>query len=86
MELSVEQKKELETVERFHTELKKIDHEIRKIIVGQKEVVDQVMISMLTGGHSDHHRRSRPGKDAADRDRRAGSCTSISSAFSSRPT
>ena len=52
MELSVEQKQELEVVERFHTELKKIDHEIRKIIVGQKEVVDQVMISMLTGGHS----------------------------------
>jgi MoxR-like ATPase len=42
----------VEVVERFHTELKKIDHEIRKIIVGQKEVVDQVMISMLTGGHS----------------------------------
>jgi len=52
VELSVEQKKELEVVERFHTELKKIDHEIRKIIVGQKDVVDQVMISMLTGGHS----------------------------------
>jgi MoxR-like ATPase len=52
VELSVEQKKELETVERFHIELKKIDHEIRKIIVGQKDVVDQVMISMLTGGHS----------------------------------
>ena len=52
MELTVEQKQELEVVERFHTELKKIDHEIRKIIVGQKEVVDQVMISMLTGGHS----------------------------------
>ena len=51
-ELSVEQKKELEIVERFHTELKKIDHEVRKIIVGQKDVVDQVMISMLTGGHS----------------------------------
>ena len=52
MELSVEQKKELEVVERFHTEIKKIDFEIRKVIVGQKEVVDQVMISMLTGGHS----------------------------------
>jgi MoxR-like ATPase len=52
VELSVEQKQELEVVERFHTELKKIDHEIRKIIVGQKDVVDQVMISMLTGGHS----------------------------------
>jgi MoxR-like ATPase len=52
VELSVEQKKELETVERFHAELKKIDFEIRKIIVGQKDVVDQVMISMLSGGHS----------------------------------
>ena len=52
MELSVEQKKELEVVERFHTELKKIDKEVRKIIVGQKEVVDQVMISLLTGGNS----------------------------------
>ena len=52
MDLTVEQKQELEVVERFHTEIKKIDHEIRKIIVGQKEVVDQVMISMLTGGHS----------------------------------
>ena len=52
MELTVEQKKELETVERFHTELKKIDHEVRKIIVGQKDVVNQVMISLLTGGHS----------------------------------
>jgi MoxR-like ATPase len=52
VELSVEQKQEMETVERFHAELKKIDFEIRKIIVGQKEVVDQVMISMLTGGHS----------------------------------
>jgi MoxR-like ATPase len=51
-ELSVEERKELEVVERFHTELKKIDNEIRKVIVGQKEVVDQVMISMLTGGHS----------------------------------
>jgi len=52
VELSVEQKKELEVVERFHIELKKIDKEVRKIIVGQKEVVDQVMISLLTGGNS----------------------------------
>lgn len=52
MELSVEQKNELETVERFHTELKKIDHEVRKVIVGQKDVVNQVMISLLTGGNS----------------------------------
>ncbi len=51
MELSVEQKKELEVVERFHIELKKIDKEVRKVIVGQ-EVVDQVMMSLLTGGNS----------------------------------
>jgi len=48
----VEQKKELEVVERFHIELKKIDKEVRKVIVGQKEVVDQVMMSLLTGGNS----------------------------------
>ena len=52
MELSPEQRKELEVVERFHIELKKIDKEVRKIIVGQKEVVDQVMMSLLTGGNS----------------------------------
>ncbi len=52
METSVEQQKELEIIERFHVELKKIDKEIRKIIVGQTEVVDQVMMSLLTGGHS----------------------------------
>src|SRR5688572_25149397 len=42
----------MEVVERFYSELKRIDKEIRKIIVGQVDVVDQVMISMLTGGHS----------------------------------
>ena len=52
MELTVEQKKDLETVERFHVEIKRIDAEIRKIIVGQAEVVDQVMMSMLSGGNS----------------------------------
>jgi MoxR-like ATPase len=52
VELTVEQKKDLETVERFHIEIKRIDTEIRKIIVGQENVVDQVMMSMLSGGNS----------------------------------
>ena len=52
MELTVEQKKDIETVERFHVEIKRIDTEIRKIIVGQENVVDQVMMSMLSGGNS----------------------------------
>jgi len=52
VELTVEQQKDLETVERFHVEIKRIDNEIRKIIVGQNEVVDQVLMSMLSGGNS----------------------------------
>jgi MoxR-like ATPase len=52
VELTVEQKKDIETVERFHVEIKRIDTEIRKIIVGQENVVDQVMMSMLSGGNS----------------------------------
>jgi MoxR-like ATPase len=52
VELSAEQKKELEVVERFHSELKRIDGEVRKIIVGQNEVVEQVMMTLLAGGNS----------------------------------
>ena len=52
MELSAEQKQELEVVERFHSELKRIDGEVRKIIVGQNEVVEQVMMTLLAGGNS----------------------------------
>src|SRR5499426_4633518 len=33
-------------------ELKRIDTEVRKIIVGQKDVVEQVMMSLLAGGNS----------------------------------
>jgi len=52
VDLSAEQKKEMEIVERFHSELKRIDKEVRKIIVGQKDVVEQVMISLLAGSNS----------------------------------
>jgi MoxR-like ATPase len=52
VELSAEQKKELEVVERFHSELKRIDTQVRKVIVGQTEVVDQVMMTLLAGGNS----------------------------------
>ena len=52
MELSAEQKKELEVVERFHSELKRIDAQVRKVIVGQTEVVEQVMMTLLAGGNS----------------------------------
>src|SRR4030095_1594194 len=52
VELSAEQKKELEVVERFHSELKRIDTQVRKVIVGQTEVVEQVMMTLLAGGNS----------------------------------
>jgi len=52
VELTADQKKELEVVERFHSELKRIDGEIRKVIVGQQDVVEQVMMTLLAGGNS----------------------------------
>jgi len=52
VELSAEQKKELEVVERFHSELKRIDAQVRKVIVGQADVVEQVMMTLLAGGNS----------------------------------
>jgi MoxR-like ATPase len=52
VELSAEQKKELEVVERFHSELKRIDAQVRKVIVGQTDVVEQVMMTLLAGGNS----------------------------------
>jgi MoxR-like ATPase len=52
VELNADQKQELEVVERFHSEMKRIDAEIRKMIVGQHEVVEQVMMTLLAGGNS----------------------------------
>ena len=49
---SVEEKKDLETVEKFHSDIAAIDKEVRKVIVGQKEAVDQIMVSLLTGANS----------------------------------
>jgi len=43
---------ELKTVEKFHADIASIDKQIRKRIIGQKEAVDQVMISLLTGANS----------------------------------
>jgi MoxR-like ATPase len=57
MEPSVQEKKDLEAteveiVEKFHTDIAAIEREIRKRIVGQKEAIDEVLISLLTGANS----------------------------------
>ena len=49
---SVEEKQELETVEKFHSDIAAIKKEVRKIIVGQNEAVDQIMVSLLTGSNA----------------------------------
>jgi MoxR-like ATPase len=41
----------METVQRISEARRLIDAELRKIIVGQKEVIDQLLIGMLAGGH-----------------------------------
>ena len=38
-------------VDRFHTVHAAIVREVRKVIVGQEEVLDQVLISLFVGGH-----------------------------------
>ena len=52
MDQGVDEKQELEIVERFHSDIAAIDREVRKIIVGQKEAVDLVLVSLLTGSNS----------------------------------
>jgi MoxR-like ATPase len=38
-------------IESFHTAFGKIRHEVRKIIVGQDDVVDHLLMTLLVGGH-----------------------------------
>ncbi len=40
-----------ETVERFHDRLRAIREQVRKVIVGQDEVVDHLLVTLLVGGH-----------------------------------
>ena len=47
-----EENQELETVSKFHADIAAIDHEIRKVIVGQEDAVAQVLISLLSGANS----------------------------------
>ena len=42
---------EMETVMRIGEARRRIDAELRKVIIGQTEVIDQLLIGMLAGGH-----------------------------------
>ena len=52
MEQSVDEKQELETVEKFHSDIAAISREVRKVIVGQNDALDQILVSLLTGSNS----------------------------------
>ena len=50
--LSITDSAELKTrIDRFHEVHSSIVREVRKVIVGQEEVLDQVLISLFVGGH-----------------------------------
>src|ERR1700755_1293781 len=38
-------------IERFHTVREKILQQVREIIVGQEDVLDQILIAIFVGGH-----------------------------------
>jgi MoxR-like ATPase len=42
---------ERRVVEQVHESKGQIEHELRKVIVGQKEATDQILISLFAGGH-----------------------------------
>ncbi len=46
-----EQNGDLDAVEKLRTAYTRIVNEIGKIIVGQKEIIDQLLIALLCGGH-----------------------------------
>lgn len=44
-------REEQEIVELIRTSREKIDHELSKVIVGQKDVIEQLLICLFAGGH-----------------------------------
>ncbi len=42
---------DIETVKKLNLAREKIEHQISKVIIGQKEVIEQIMICLLASGH-----------------------------------
>ncbi|MDH3268977.1 MAG: AAA family ATPase, partial [Ignavibacteria bacterium] len=43
--------KDVELVEKLAEKIKKVKYEIAKVIVGQDEIIDQLLISLFSRGH-----------------------------------
>ena len=76
---------ERQIVEKIHESRGRIERELSKVIVGQKEVSHQLLISLFAGGHC-LITGARAWRRRCWSARSPRSSSSISSASSSRPT
>ena len=68
------------------SQLDRVRKEIAKIIVGQQDIVDGVLICLMAGGHVLLEGVPGLGKTTLSANISAASCTCATPAFSSRPT
>lgn len=52
MELNIKNLNDVELVENLNSSVKKIKSEIGKVIIGQDEIIEHLLISIFAGGHS----------------------------------
>ena len=84
--LEFESADDIALADRMNAGREQILAELHKLIVGQDEVIELVLLTLFVGGNSLIVGVPGPGQDAADPDARARCSTSSSTASSSRPT
>ncbi|MEN8193051.1 MAG: MoxR family ATPase [Bacteroidota bacterium] len=52
MDLNVKNSNDVELVERLNSSVKNIKTEIAKVIIGQNEIIDNLLVAIFSGGHS----------------------------------
>ena len=77
---------DLAQVEEMRAIKARIAAEIRKVIVGQDKVIEEILIALFCRGHSPFGGRARPRQDASDFDTWRGSWSCSSTGSSSHPT
>ena len=82
----VEDQDDLSLVKRMQDGREQIVEEIRKVIIGQQEIIDELLIALFAGGALSGHRRAGTGEDFADQDRGRHPAGCSSAGFNSLPT
>ncbi len=78
--------KEAQAIRGWRAAYSRMREEIGKVIIGQNDVVDQLLIAALQQGALPARRRPRARQDAARQHRSPRSCSSRFAGSSSRPT